>query len=206
MNAILLQNEALERDREEFATVSTTFNKRDFKKFPSRPIAVVRSVRSVAQTSDKDFSAEAKSYYLSPSFSGFERIFLPSQPYEIRTIEEQSEEQLSDDIAVHELVRSIAGQRVRFVQPLSNVRHGRFLAPSNPLATGLPRSPSRDQKLEIDADFETDEEEPFWRGVFALPSSTEVIFSKKIEVKVDELPSWEPHIVIDSYRLEDDDE
>lgn len=65
---------------------------------------------------------------------------------------------------------------------------------------------SQFHKNEIDDDLETDEIEPFWRGVFALPSSEEVLFSQTIEVKVDELPSWEPYITIDSYRLEDDDE
>jgi len=55
-------------------------------------------------------------------------------------------------------------------------------------------------------DFETDEEEPIWRSVFTLSRSPKVLFSKEINLKVDKLPTWKPHIVIDSYCLEDEDE
>jgi len=55
-------------------------------------------------------------------------------------------------------------------------------------------------------DSDLDEEEPIWRGVFALSHNPKVLFSTDIEVKVNELPAWEPRVVIDSYRLEDDDE
>jgi hypothetical protein len=49
------------------------------------------------------------------------------------------------------------------------------------------------------------DEEPFWRGIFVPSHQPEVIFSKKIEVKVDELATWKPNIVIDADRLEDDE-
>lgn len=51
-----------------------------------------------------------------------------------------------------------------------------------------------------------DEEEPIWRGIFPLSKSSEVLFEKDVEYQLDKLPSWKPHIVIDSYRLEDDEE
>ncbi|NER99373.1 MAG: hypothetical protein F6J86_37085 [Symploca sp. SIO1B1] len=55
-------------------------------------------------------------------------------------------------------------------------------------------------------DFETDEEEPIWRGVFTVSRSPKVLFSKEIDLKVNKLPTWKAHVVIDSYRLEDEDE
>jgi hypothetical protein len=51
-----------------------------------------------------------------------------------------------------------------------------------------------------------DDNEAFWKGTFALPSNSNVLFSRKIEVKVNDLPSWEPFISVDSDRLEDDDD
>lgn len=207
MTATLSQSEVFEQEQEEFAIVSTTFNNRTAQKFPSRPIAIVRSIRSIAQTSVKDIDTDAKSYYISSRLIDFANIFLPPQPYELRAIEDQYKEFRSDDIAVHSLTHSILRQNVSFVQLLSNSKRGRFLtSSSNSLPKGLPRSQSKHQNLETIVDSEMDEEVPFWRGVFALPSSTDVIFSKRIEVKINELPSWEPHIVIDSYRFEDDDE
>lgn len=53
--------------------------------------------------------------------------------------------------------------------------------------------------------FTFSDEEPFWRNIVILSHQPEVIFSKDIEVKVDELPAWKPRVVIDTYRLEDDE-
>lgn len=201
MAAILLQSEALEQEQEELVTVSTTFTNQEGRKFPSRPIAVVHSVRSVAQTSAKDLSIEAKGYYLSPRLPGFASVFLPPQPYQFRAIDEQPEELRADDIAVHVLARSITGQSVSFVQALASVRRGKFLTSLiNCLPTHLPQLQSKMQ------DSGLGEEEAIWRGVFPLSQSTKRIFSEDIEIKVDELPAWRPNIVIDGYRLEDDDE
>lgn len=201
MATILSQSETLEQEQEEFTTVSTTFNNREGQKFPARPIAIIRSVPSVAQTSAKDIDTDTKSYYLSPRLIGFASIFLPPQPYEIRTIEEQSKELRSDDIAVHDLTRSIDGQNVSFVQPLSSVKRGKFLSS---LALSLPAHlPQPKSKLQ---NSELGEEQSSWRGVFPLSNSAKVLFSEIIEIKVDELPVWKPNIVIESYRLEDDDE
>ena len=207
MLTMLSPSKIIHREPEQSATVSTTFNKRTQQKFTSRPFAMVRSLRSMAQSSNKDINSDANIYYICPTVAGVESIFLPDIPYEFRIIDEQSEELASDDIAVHNLSRSISRPSVDFVAPSSHLKRGRFVEFSNSSETGLPRSSSRYHNIEIiDADFETDKEEPFWRGVFPLPSSSEVIFSQKVSVKLDELPSWEPHIVIDSYRLEDDDD
>lgn len=200
MATILSQSETFEQEQEEFATVSTTFNNREEQKFPGRPIAIVRSVRSIAQTSAKDIDTDAKSYYLSPRLTGFASVFLPPQPYELRTIEEQSKELRSDDIAVHDRTRSIAGQNVGFVQPLSSTRRGRFLSSLRSFSAHLPQPQSKLQ------DSELGEEQSSWRGVFPLLNSTKVLFSENIEIKVNELPAWKPNVVIDSYRLEDNDE
>lgn len=47
---------------------------------------------------------------------------------------------------------------------------------------------------------------PIWRGIFPSSRNAKVLFSKDVEVKVDELPAWKFHIIIDRYRLEDDGE
>ncbi|MGB7709099.1 MAG: hypothetical protein WBL95_06085 [Microcoleus sp.] len=208
MTTILSQAEPLYQEQEEFAIVATTFKKREGQKFPSsRPIAPVRSVHSLRQTSTKDIASSANSYYLSPHLTGSVTVFLMPQPYELRTIDEQSEKLSSDDIAVHELARYIVGQNVGFVQTLASARRGKFLTPStNPPSKSVPRSQPKFQKLEADADLEADEEEPFWRGVFVVPHQPKVLFRKEVEVKTNKLPTWKPNIIIDSYRLEDDDE
>lgn len=201
MPTILSQSDVFEQEQEEFAIVSTTFNNRTAQKFPGCPIAIVRSIRSIAQTSDKDIDADAKSYYLFPRLVDFASIFLLHQPYELRTIEDQAKELRTDDIAVHDLTHSIARQNVSFVQPLSSLKRGRFLSSlTHSSFVHLPQSKSKLQ------DSELGEEQAIWRGVFPLSNSTKVLFSENIEIKVNELSAWKPNVVIDSYRLEDDDE
>ena len=202
MTAILSQSEVFEQEQEEFATVLTTFNNnRTAREFPGRPIAIVRSVPSIAQTSAKEIDSDAKSYYLSPRRIDSASIFLPPQPYELRTIEEQSKELRADDIAVHELTHSIVRGNISFSQPLSSLRRGRFLSSlAHSPSVHLPQPKSKLQ------DSELGEGRAIWRGVFPLSSSTKVLFSETLEIKVDELPVWKPNVVIDSYRLEDDDE
>ncbi len=210
MTTILLQSEALEQNQEEFATTSTSFSSQKGQKFPNPPVALVRLVRSIAQISDRDLSTDAESYYLSSSSSGLEKIFLPPQ---LRVIEEQPKERRADDIAVHSLALSKQSVDIAvtfLVQPkqpfspiqrLGRLNRKRFLTSSiNCLPTQLPQSYSRRQ----DAEFI--EQEPIWRGVFPISPNTKKIFSENIEVRVDELSAWKPHIVIDSYRLEEDDD
>lgn len=201
MTAILSQSEVFEQEQEEFTTVSTTFKNQTVQKFPSRPIAVVRSVRSIAQTSDKDSGTDARSYYLSPRLIDCASNFLPPQPYELKTIEDQSEELRSDDIAVHALTHPIERQNFNFARRLSSLRYGRFF--SSPVHSSSVHLPQPKSKLQ---DSELDEGQAIWRGIFPLTASTKVLFSESIEIKVDELPVWKPNVVIDSYRLENDDE
>lgn len=199
MAAILSQSEVFEQEQESYATVSTTFSNRTAQKFPDRPIAIVRSVGSIAQTSAEDIDGDAKSYYLSPRPIDFKSVFLPLQPYEIRTIEDQSKELRSDDIAVHDLTHSIARQSVSFVQPLLTLKRGRFLSsPAYSSSVHLPKPNLKNSEL--------GEAQAIWRGIFPLQNSTKVLFSENIEIKVNELPVWKPNVVINSYRIEDDDE
>jgi hypothetical protein len=201
MTAIVSQFEELERNHGELETTSTTLINRKGRKFPGRPIAVVSSVHSIAQTSVKNLSTGAKSYYLPQRLQSLVSMSLTHCLYQLRTIEEQPEEFDADDIAVHTLARPISGQNIGFVQASARVKCGKFLTfPTSYLLTNLPRSQSKLQ------DFDLGEEEPIWRGVFPRSHSTKVLFSKEIDIKVDELPPWKPHVVIDSYRLEDDDE
>ncbi|NEP14222.1 MAG: hypothetical protein F6K14_29315 [Symploca sp. SIO2C1] len=201
MSAIVSQLEELEQNQAEFETILTTLINREGRKFPGAPITVVTPVHSIAQTSVKHFSSRAKSYYLPQRLQNLASMPVKPYQYQLRTIEEPSEEFNADDIAVHTLARRIARQNVGFVQVSAKGRCGKFLtSPTSDLLTSLPHSPS---KLH---DFEADEDEPVWRGVFPCSRTTKVLFSKEIDIKVDELPAWKPHIVIDSYRLEDDDE
>jgi hypothetical protein len=50
------------------------------------------------------------------------------------------------------------------------------------------------------------EEVPIWKGVFTPHHAPKILFSKNIEIEVRSLPNWKPRVVIESYRLEDDDE
>lgn len=53
----------------------------------------------------------------------------------------------------------------------------------------LPRTQSRSQKVEVDAELEADDEEVFWRGVFVVPHQHKVLFHKEVEIKANELPT-----------------
>ncbi|MEQ9369400.1 MAG: hypothetical protein RIG63_10275 [Coleofasciculus chthonoplastes F3-SA18-01] len=208
MTSIVSQFEELDQNQGELDTTATTLINQEVKKFPVRPIAVVSSVRSIAQTWVKPINTGvgAKRYYLPQRFQSLASRSLTPYPYQVRTIEDQLEEFDTNDIAVHTLAQPTSRQNIGFVQASARVKDGKFLTP--PIgysSTNVPRSQSKLQEIEADQ-LETDEEEPFWRGIFALPRSSDVLFSKKIELKVDELPAWKPHVVIDSYRLEDDDE
>ena len=201
MTAIVSQFEELEPNQGELETTSTTLINRKGRKFPGRPIAVVSPLHSIAQTSVKYLSTGAKSYYLPQRLQSLASMSLTTYPYQIKIIEEQAEEFDSDDIAVRTETRPISGHNIGFVQASVRVRCGKFLnSPTSDLLTRLPRLQSKLQ------DFETDEEDPVWRGVFALPHSAKVLFSKEVEIKRNEVPTWKRHVVIDSYRLEDDDE
>lgn len=199
MTEIVSQFEELERNQGEFETASTTLI--NPKRFPAHPIAVVSPVRSGAQTSVKYLNTGAKSYYLPQRIQSLANMLLTSYSYQFRTIEELTEELDADDIAIHSLAHPISGQNVSFVQASVRVRRGKFLTHSiDLLSKNLPRSQTQIQ------DFELSEEQPFWGEVFAVSHKPQVLFSKDIEVKVNELADWKPHIVIDSYFLEDDDE
>jgi hypothetical protein len=191
MTRTLLQNEYIEQDQEDLVTVSTTFINQKSRKFPSRPIAL----GSVAQTSVKDMSVKTENYYFPAILSYLSNVFLPLQPRQFITIGKQDEELISDYILVSAPASSITAS--------AGVKRGKFLPFSiNCLTTHLPKSQSKRQ----DSGLEEEEEEAIWRGVFPLSNSIKIIFSEDIEIKTDELPAWSPNVIIDSYRLEDDEE
>ena len=202
MSAIVSQLEELEQNQGELETITTTLIHRKGRKFPGNPIAVVTPVPSIAQTSVKHLSSTgAKSYYLPQRLQSLVSMPVTPYQYQLRTIEEQPEEFDADDIAVHTLARPIARQNVGFVQASAKGKCGKFLTSStSDLLTSIPHPQSKLQ------DFETDEEEPVWRGVFPLPHNAKVLFSQEIEIKKSEVTTWKRCVVIDSYRLEDDDE
>jgi hypothetical protein len=49
------------------------------------------------------------------------------------------------------------------------------------------------------------EEESIWRGVFTPHHSPKILFSKDVEIEVRSLPTWKPRVVIERYRLDDDE-
>jgi hypothetical protein len=44
-----------------------------------------------------------------------------------------------------------------------------------------------------------------WRGVFHVTHRRKVLFSKRVRYRLDKLPRWKPHIVIDRRTLERED-
>jgi hypothetical protein len=119
--------------------------------------------------------------------------------------DEQSKTPISENTAVREISRFTHGKNNTFNHNLSGLNSkisGSFAE------SVIPRLPPKQQEIKAnkESESESDEIEPFWRGVFALPSSSEVLFSKRIQIKLDELPSWEPYIAIDSYRFDGENE
>jgi hypothetical protein len=201
MATISSQPETTEQEQEEFTTVLTIFADRVAHKFPGHPSAVVHSLSSIAQTSTKDISNETQRYYFPSSLPRPRRVFLQRQPYLVKDFKEQLEELRANDIAVYTLAHSLIEQSVGLAQLSASVRRGKFLPSLQP------SSSSHFSQLQPELqEPELDEEQSTWRGVFPLLNSTEVVFSQSVEIKLNELPDWKPNIVIDSYRLEDDDE
>ena len=66
--------------------------------------------------------------------------------------------------------------------------------------------PPKQQEIKVNKESESDEIEPFWRGVFVVPHHPKILFSQEIELKPDKPSTWKPNVVIDISRLEDDDE
>ena len=70
----------------------------------------------------------------------------------------------------------------------------------------IPRLPPKQQKIKVNKELESDEIDPFWRGVFVVPHHPKILFSQEIELKPDKPSTWKPKVVIDISRLEEDDE
>jgi hypothetical protein len=72
----------------------------------------------------------------------------------------------------------------------------------------IPRLPSKQQEIKVnkESESESDEIEPFWRGVFVVPHHPKILFSQEMELKPNKPSTWKRHVVIDISRLEDDDE
>ena len=70
------------------------------------------------------------------------------------------------------------------------------------------RLPStKEQAQENDRPEEVSEDvEPIWRGVFATEPEREAVLEELVQVKVQELPSLEPTVDLNSRWFEEDDE
>ncbi len=53
---------------------------------------------------------------------------------------------------------------------------------------------------------EIDEEARLWRGVYALEFPEEVLFTKSIDIRPDQLEDWRPQGVTSERQVRDDDE
>lgn len=51
---------------------------------------------------------------------------------------------------------------------------------------------------------EDNDDELDCRGVFVVSHQPKILFSEEVNIKSQETPTWRPHVVIDNYRLEDD--
>ncbi|MDY7014015.1 MAG: hypothetical protein SVX43_10545 [Cyanobacteriota bacterium] len=194
-------NNKIEQNQEEFSTSTTSSINPRSNDFSGKPFVEVRPIRSVAQISGKSANTAPKNYYL-PSYSlNRWNSSLPSKPYQFRTLDEESQEIYTDNIEVGVLAKSVVGQNISFIPDSAQEKWGKFppfLKSSPSKNIPRPRFDFRATGL--------NEDEQIWRGTFPLSHRAKILFSEEIEVKIDELPAWKPHIVIDSYRLEDDDE
>ncbi|MBC1197632.1 hypothetical protein H0901_20885 [Microcystis aeruginosa BLCCF158] len=59
------------------------------------------------------------------------------------------------------------------------------------------------ESCRIDA-AEDDDDELDCRGVFVVSHQTKILFSEEVNIKSQEKSTWKPCVVIDNYRLEDD--
>ncbi len=59
--------------------------------------------------------------------------------------------------------------------------------------------------LRANRDSDSEDERP-WRGVFAPEHEREVIFTQELQLRLRELPEWEPYLALDPRWLEDDQE
>ncbi|AVQ73153.1 hypothetical protein MTo_04006 [Microcystis aeruginosa NIES-1211] len=51
---------------------------------------------------------------------------------------------------------------------------------------------------------EDNDDELDCRGVFVVSHQPKILFSEEVNIKSQETPTWKPCVVIDNYRLEDD--
>ena len=201
---VVTQSRSIQIDNasEESTSTITTL---DAQAFPSYPVARVHSVASGARMSAQE-PDRVRSYYARPSYlASMTGLFL-YQP-ELITIEEQHEELSPDDIAVYRLPNALTQRARRDLHFPSHMAFPKALSTSiKSISERLSGLRIKAQELEIEDASDTEDIEPFWRDTFAFPSSSELIFSQKIEVDIDKLPPWKPHIEIDNDRLEDDEE
>jgi hypothetical protein len=117
--------------------------------------------------------------------------------------DEQSKTPISENTAVREISRFTHGKNNTFNHNLSGLNSkisGSFAE------SVIPRLPPKQQEIKVNEELESDETEPFWRGVFVVPHHPKILFSQEMEIKPNKPSTWKRHVVIDISRLEDDDE
>ncbi len=172
-------------------TVSTILSHPEGKKIPSTS----RSITTIFKRSEKSdvrIDSEAKLY--ASDLLNSTTIFWQTQLYRTLIIEKETEGFRSDNAFTPQDHRNSITVR-------SVGRRGKFLTASTGYISKNIPSPIFQKKS-----FVSNDETAIWRDVFPLSHSSRVIFSEDIEVDVDKLPRWKPHITIDLDRLEYDDE
>lgn len=184
MGKVLSPKKRPERKLEGSVRTLITFNNPKKKKLRGHSTQVVRETKLVGKIVAKSFDSPTRNCY--PLFH------------------EQSKKLTSESITVYETSRSIHNKNNTFANELSGLTPRKF---GNFPASSLKFS-SNQQEIKINDDLELDSDEiqPFWRGVFVVPHHPKILFSQQIELKPNKPSTWKPNVVIDISRLEDDDE
>ncbi len=181
MGKVLSPRKRPERKLEGSVRIPITFNNPKKKKLRGHSTQVVRETKLVGRMVAKSLDSLAKNCY--PLFH------------------EQSKKLTSESITAYEMSRSIHIKNNTFANELSGLTPRKFPATSLSFSSN-----QQEIKINDDLELESDEIEPFWRGVFVVPHQPKVLFSQKMELKPNKASTWKRHVVIDISRLEDDDE
>ncbi|HKI18713.1 MAG TPA: hypothetical protein VKA15_12580 [Isosphaeraceae bacterium] len=82
--------------------------------------------------------------------------------------------------------------------PLETLSAGRIPSSAVVPTNGLSSAPAMPEEGD-------DAERERLRGIVALPHKRDVLFTDEVELDVEKLPRWQPHISVDERRLTDDD-
>ena len=87
------------------------------------------------------------------------------------------------------------------------MKYAGVLAPASTWRSRIaPKPPPEDASPATEPEKENDEEARPWRGVYALEFPEEVLFTKSIDIRPEQLDDWRPQGVTSERRVRDEDE